>query len=122
MSPLRRGMDLLLGQLHAAPVVPDRAAGGAGAASSVCGVWPDVRGTVGAVGAGQLVRAGGAPLRARPLAACRDVGAPHRGTAPVVAGPAGAVAGVAAAGRRPPAAARSTLSASTVQRWLNAAG
>ena len=74
-------------------------------------------------GAGQLVRAGGAAVRDRPLAAWGHVGAAHGRAAALVAGPAGAVATLVSAGCGPgAAAARCELSASTVQRWLDRAG
>src|SRR5581483_2999020 len=77
------------------------APGRRGPAALVSWVSADLLGTGGVVGAGQLVRPGRAPLRARSLAAWAAVSAAHGGTSPLVAGAAGALATVAAAERAP---------------------
>src|SRR5918992_2912369 len=86
VSALRGDGDLQVGELRATAVVPERAADGAGAAASVCGVWTDVFGGVGAAGAGRVVRAGGAAERARPLAAPGDLDTADGGGGAGVAG------------------------------------
>src|SRR4051794_40344934 len=96
-----------VGELHAAAVVPERAGDGAGAAAPVSWVSADVLGGVGAAGAWRVVCARGEAERDRSLAAPGDVDASDGGDPAIMAGAAGAMAGVAAAG--PDAAGRAGL-------------
>src|SRR5919109_1138375 len=94
LSVLWRHADLQVRDVPAPAVAAERPGGRAGAAALVPAVSEDVFRTVGAVGAGPLVRAGGAALRGGSLAAWAAVGAADGGAAPLVAGAAGAGANV----------------------------
>src|SRR5581483_1041146 len=98
---LRGHAHLQVWAVSAAALGAAGAPGRRGPAALVSWVSADLLGTGGVVGAGQLVRPGRAPLRARSLAAWAAVSAAHGGTSPLVAGAAGALATVAAAERAP---------------------
>jgi hypothetical protein len=96
--------DVQVGALHPPPMDAGWPAGGAGAAPPLRALLPrrrpprHVRRAVGVAGAGELVRARGAPVRHRPLAASGHIGPPGGGGAAELAWEAGTLAPVAAPG------------------------
>src|SRR5215211_9390518 len=101
LPSLRRHADAKVGQLPAPPLDAHGAPDGARVAPLVCALWADLLRGEPAPGPGELVRAGGAPRGARPLAAWWEQPAANRRVAPLITRQAGPLAALATAGPRP---------------------